>query len=94
MRGMGECAAWLRQAGHVQSHLRWGFGGGFAAPEDIFVVFWRLRRQNTTKMGFGAQPQGLCTCPASTGSATTASLAELVEASRRTATTQKTSGGA
>ncbi len=30
----------------------------------FFVVFWRLRRQKTTKVGIGAQPQRLCTCPA------------------------------
>ncbi len=45
-------------SGHVQSHLRWGFGGGFAAPEDIFIVFWRLRRQKTIKSGaWGAAPR-------------------------------------
>ncbi len=29
----------LPTPGHVQSHLRWGFGGGATAPEDLFCCF-------------------------------------------------------
>ncbi|WP_202976757.1 YbbR-like domain-containing protein [Candidatus Oscillochloris fontis] len=59
-----ETSIVVPDTGHRQSHLRWGFGGGFAAPEDLFWCFLAASPpKNTKNWGLGLQPQGLCTCP-------------------------------
>jgi len=50
--------------GLEQSHLRWGCGGGSAAPAILFLgVRGGKAAAHTQKLGFGATPQGLCTSP-------------------------------
>ncbi len=48
----------LEAAGHVQSHLRWGFGGGEATPEDLFCCCFAAQPQNNNKKwGLGRSPK-------------------------------------
>ena len=49
--------------GHVQSRLQRGLRGPQAPENLLFRCFLPPKAAKNSEKGFGAQPQGLCTCP-------------------------------